>query len=150
MGDTNPSNPAGSAEMTTGTIDYSHVADGWNFFVAGIWQNMDPATGSDTDDFGFVAEGGFFVTDQDELFARWDSIYPDDNNAPADEDFNSITVGWNHYFVPESHAAKFTLDVAWYLDETTTSIVNTSDGHNLLADSEDGQLALTAQMQFLF
>ena len=46
--------------------------------------------------------------------------------------------------------AKFTLDVAWYLDETTTSIVNTSDGHNLLADSEDGQLALTAQMQFLF
>ncbi len=150
MGDTNPSVPAGSAEMTTGTIDYSHVADGWNFFVAGIWQNMDPATGSDTDDFGFVAQGGFFVTDQDELFARWDSIYPDDNNAPADEDFNSITVGWNHYFVPESHAAKFTLDVAWYLDETTTSIVNTSDGHNLLADSEDGQLALTAQMQFLF
>ena len=61
-----------------------------------------------------------------------------------------MTVGWNHYMVPESHAAKFTLDLRYYLDATTTSIVSTSDGHNLLADSEDGQFGLTAQMQFLF
>ena len=150
MGDTNPSNPAGSTEMTTGTVDYSYVGDGWNAFVAGIWRNMDPAVGADFDDFGVVAQAGFFVTDQDELFARWDSVFPDNANAPADEDFNSITVGWNHYLVPESHAAKLTVDVAWYLDETTLSIVNTSDSHNLLPDSEDGQFGITAQFQFLF
>lgn len=149
-GDTNPSNPAGSSEMTTGTIDYSYVGDGWNAFVAGIWRNMDPAGGIDTDDFGVVAQAGFFVTDQDELFLRWDSVFPDNNNAPTDEDFNSITVGWNHYLVPESHAAKLTVDVAYYLDETTLSIVNTSDSHNLLPDSEDGQFGITAQFQFLF
>jgi hypothetical protein len=151
MGDTNPSAPAGSSDMTTATVDFSWVADGWNAYVAGIWQSMSPATGVDTDVYGIVAQGGFFVTDQDELFGRYDLFMPDDSNAPADEDFNAITVGWNHYFVPESHAAKFTLDLAYYLDATTTSTgVSTSDGHNLLPDSEDGQLALTAQFQFLF
>lgn len=150
MGDTNPSNPAGSSEMTTGTVDFSYVGDGWNAYAAGIWRNTDPATGADPDDFGIVVQGGFFVTDQDELFARWDAVFPDNSNFPADGDFNTITVGWNHYLVPESHAAKLTVDIAWYLDETTLSIVNTSDGHNLLPDSEDGQFGITAQFQFLF
>jgi hypothetical protein len=151
MGDTNPSVPAGSSDMTTATVDFSWVADGWNAYVAGIWQNGSPATGADTDVYGLVAQGGFFVTDQDEIFARWDVFMPDDSNAPADDDFNTITVGWNHYLVPESHAAKFTLDMNYYIDATTMSTgIATSDGHNLLADSEDGQIALTAQFQFLF
>lgn len=151
MGDTNPSNPAGSSDMTTATVDFSWVADGWNAYVAGIWQSASPAVGADTDVYGIVAQGGFFVTDQDELFARWDVFMPDDSNAPADDDFNTITVGWNHYFTPESHAAKFTLDLQYFLDATTMSTgVATSDGHNLLPDSEDGQIGLTAQMQFLF
>jgi phosphate-selective porin OprO and OprP len=147
-GDTNPS-ASMTTEMTTATVDYSHVNDGWNFYAAGVYRNMD-APGLDADDYGIVVQGGVFLSDQDELFARWDAVYSDDANAPADEDFNSITVGWNHYLVPESHAAKFTLDVKYYLDETTTSIVKTSDGHNLLADSEDGQFAITAQMQIMF
>ncbi len=152
MGDTNPSDPAGSGDMTTGTIDFSWVADGWNASVAGVWRHMAPAVGSDADDLGILAQGGFFVTDRDELFGRWDIIMPDDNsNAPNDDDFNAVTVGWNHYMVPESHAAKFTLDVAYFLDSTTGStVVNTSDGHNLLPDSEDGQIGVTAQFQFLF
>lgn len=150
-GDTNPSVPAGSSEATTLTVDYSWVADGWNAYVAGIWVNGSPAVGADTDVYGIVAQGGFFVTDQDELFARWDMYMPDDSAAPADEDFHTITVGWNHYLVPESHAAKFTLDLQYFFEATTLSTgVATSDGHNLLADSEDGQVALTAQMQFLF
>jgi len=148
MGDTNPSFTP-TTDMTVGTLDFSWVDDGWNAFVAGTWRNMDTGV-LDSDDYAIVAQGGFFVSDQNEIFARWDAVFPDDNNAPSDEDFNSITVGWNHYMVPESHAAKFTLDVAFYLDSTTDSIVSTSDGHNLLSDSEDGQIAVTAQMQLLF
>ena len=152
MGSTNPA-LANDATMTTGTIDFSYVADGWNFYVAGIWRNMDAGGAAlDTDDFGVVAQGGIFVSDQDELFGRWDAIFPDTNNAPADEDFNAVTFGWNHYFTPESHAAKFTLEASYYLDATSTSIVSTSGsgGHNLLTSTEDGQLGITAQMQFLF
>lgn len=147
-GDTNPSFTP-TTDMTVGTLDFSWVDDGWNAYVAGIWRNMDTGT-ADLDDYGVIAQGGVFLDDQNELFGRWDAVFPDDANGATSEDFNTITIGWNHYMVPESHAAKFTLDVAFYLDSTTDSIVHTSDGHNLLPDSEDGQIALTAQMQVLF
>ena len=147
-GDTNPSTLL-TTEMTTGTIDFSYVADGWNFYAAGIWRNKDNGT-TDLNDYGIIAQGGVFVSESDELFARWDSVLPDDANGTTGEDFNSITVGWNHYIIPESHAAKFTIDLDYYLDSTTDSIVKTSDGHDLLPDSEDGQIAITAQMQILF
>jgi Phosphate-selective porin O and P len=147
-GDTNPAT-ALTIEMTTGTIDFSYVGDGWNGYAAGVWRKMDTGAVS-IDDFGIVVQGGVFVADQDELFARWDAIFPDSANGATSEDFNSVTVGWNHYIIPESHAAKFTLDLAYYLDSTTGSIVKTSDGHNLLADSTDGQIGITAQLQLLF
>ena len=151
MGNTNPT-PV-ETEMTTGTIDYSFVSDGWNFYLAGVWQNTDPAAGAATDDYGLIAQGGMFVSDQDELFARWDVVMADESNAPADNDFNSLTFGWNHYMIPESHAAKFTLDVNYYLEATSdNAIVSTSasGGHNLQASTEDGQVGITAQMQLLF
>jgi phosphate-selective porin O/P len=147
-GDTNPSfTPA--IDMTVGTIDFSWVDDGWNFYAAGVWRRNDNGV-TELDDFGIVVQGGIFVADQDELFARWDEIFPDDGNGARSQDFGRVTFGWNHYFLPESHAAKFTIDCAYALDSTTDSIVKTSDGHNLLSDSEDGQFAITAQMQLLF
>ena len=152
-GSTNPA-LANDVDMTTGTIDFSYVSDGWNLFAAGVWRNMDTGAGTDMDDFGVIVQGGFFVTDQDELFGRWDAIFPDSNNAPADEEFNALTFGWNHYLVPESHAAKFTLDLNYYLDasDSASTIVSTSSsgGHNLLSDTDDGQFGITAQFQFLF
>ncbi|RMH26526.1 MAG: hypothetical protein D6692_09150 [Planctomycetota bacterium] len=148
MGDTNPSAPT-STDMMLATVDYQLVADGWNLFVAGVWSNTDTGA-TDFDDFGLIAQGGIFVSDQTELFARWDSVLPDDDRGATGEDFNTVTFGVNYYFVPESHAAKFTLGLSWYLDDTTSSIVSTSDGHNLLPDSEDGQFGITAQAQLLF
>ena len=149
MGETNPA-ASMETDMTTATIDYSFVGDGWNFYAAGIWQNVDTGT-TDNDDIGVVAQAGVFVTEQDELFGRWDGIFPDSNRM-NDEDFNALAFGWNHYFVAESHAAKFTLQLDYYLDETSNTIVSTSNsgGHNLLPSTEDGQFGLTAQMQFLF
>ncbi len=150
MGDTNPSTT--DSEMTTGTVDFSYVGDGWNLYAAGVWRNIDAGSGSEADDYGVLVQGGLFVSDQDELYARWDAIFPDDSNGSMSDDFNALTFGWNHYFTPESHAAKFTLDFNYYLDATSTSIVSTSSSgsHNLQSSTEDGQFGMTAQMQFLF
>jgi hypothetical protein len=148
-GDTNLA-LATPTDMFLFTADASFVADGWNFFGAYIFRNMDGGPGSDFDDSGAVLQGGFFVTDQTELYARWDAVFADSARGATGDDFNSITFGVNHYLIPESHAAKLTLGVGFTLDPTTTSIVRTSDGHNLLADADDGQFSITAQMQFLF
>jgi hypothetical protein len=147
MGDTNPS-AATSMDMTTLTADFSFVGDGWNAYAAGIWRNMDMTAATSADDFGVVVQGGVFVSDQDELFARYDGFFPDDFAGATD--FNTITVGWNRYFIPESHAAKFTLDLTYHFDAVTSSGIATSDGHNLLADVNDGQIGLIAQVQILF
>lgn len=146
MGDTNPSLPA-SMDMTTVTADLSLVGSGWNGYVAGVWRSMDIGAVT-ADDLGVVAQGGVFVADDDELFARYQGFFPDDFAGATD--LHGVTVGWNHYFSPESHAAKFTLDVTYWFDPITSSTIATSDGHNLMADANDGQLALTAQVQLLF
>ena len=151
MGSTNPAtNP--TTEMTTGTIDASLVQDGWNLYAAVLWRSMNSGTMTLTDS-GFVLQGGVFVSDQDEFFGRWDIITPSDSNptvvgTSGANDFNTLTVGWNHYLIPESHAAKFTLEVQHYPDPSTESIVSIRG--NLLADSTSDQFAITAQFQLLF
>lgn len=146
-GDTNPTPAEG--EIASFTIDGSYVADGWNLFGAFVWRNTDAgATGFD--DTGAVLQGGVFVSDQAELFARWSAVFADSGRGATGDDYSDITAGLNYYLVPESHAAKFTVGVTYSLDATTTSIVPTSTGHNLFADAEDGQIAITSQVQFLF
>ncbi|MBX3315517.1 MAG: hypothetical protein KF902_01490 [Phycisphaeraceae bacterium] len=132
------------------TADVSVEGKGWNLFGAVIWTNTEPASSSDRDDWGFVVQGGVFVTNKDELFARWDMLFPD-SDAAGDDDFTTLTFGWNHYFVEESHAAKLTVDVLWYLDRTDeTDIVSPSTGYNLLPSSDDDQWGIRAQFQLLF
>ena len=151
MGLTNPATTP-ATDMSTGTVDASLMGDGWNLFAAWTWRTMD--TGVQTlSDAGFVFQGGVFVSDQDEFFARWDMIMPSNENATVvgvsgSEDFNTFTLGWNHYLIPESHAAKFTLQVQAYPDATTESIVAIKG--NLLPDSTGDQFAFTAQFQLLF
>ncbi len=146
-GDTNPT-PA-ETEVFALTVDGSFVADGWNLYGAFVWRNTD-TTMSSFDDTGAVLQGGVFVSDQTELFARWSAVFADSARGATGDDYSDITAGLNYYLVPESHAAKFTLGVTYSLDATTTSIVSTSTGHNLLSDTDDGQLAIISQVQFLF
>ncbi len=151
MGNTNPSTVP-QTEMTTFTADASLLGDGWNLFAAGTWRSMNTGAMTLTDG-AFILQGGVFVSDHDEFFARWDLIMPSDSNptvvgVSGSNDFNTFTVGWNHYIIPESHAAKFTLEVQHYPDATTESIVSIRG--NLLPDSTTDQFAVTAQIQLLF
>jgi hypothetical protein len=147
-GDTNPSDPD-STEIAALTADFGWVADGWNVYGAGVYRHTDDGTAT-LEDFGALVQGGLFVSDQAELFARWSAVFPDSERGATGEDYSDVGVGVNYYIVPESHAAKLTVGVNYTLDATSESIVSTSTGHNLLADSEDGQVAVTAQFQFLF
>jgi hypothetical protein len=151
MGNTAPSTMP-STDLQTITVDASLIGDGWNIFGAGVWRSMDSGPTTRTD-AGFVFQGGVFVSDLDEFFARWDMIMPS-SSAPVvvgtsgNKEFQAFTVGWNHYIIPESHAAKFTLELQHYPDPTTESIVKIKG--NLLPDSTGDQFAVTAQFQLLF
>ncbi len=149
-GDTNPSTASGTDTLLY-TIDAGYEGGGWNLYAAFIGRSRDASGASDFDDFGAVAQGGVFISEHTELFARWDAVFPDSDHA-ADAEFHTLAFGFNHYFIPESHALKFTADVQWFLDDqaSSSSLVSANEGVGLLADTNDDQLTLRLQMQLLF
>lgn len=130
------------------TVDVSLEGNGWNVFGSAVWRNTDMAGGASTDDFGALLQGGYLVSDQVELFVRYDGVFADDANG---NDFHTLTGGVNYYLSPESHAVKLSADVQYYFDnEGASAIVSPTTSTNLLADTEDGQIALRLQMQVVF
>ena len=130
QGDTNDSGagsgslPAGhdSTEVTFWTVDAQAEGDGWNAFAQYVGHDVDieATTNLSYTNHGFIAQGGVFVSDQVELFGRYDVVMLDDVLvlAGTSDNYQSITAGMNYYFVPESHAAKFTLDAVFAIDES--------------------------------
>ncbi len=130
-GDTNPSlAPVDTATVTAWTVDAQYEADGWGLFAAYMSTNVDNdliAGGSvDQTDEGLVLQGNFFFTEQFEAFARYDMIILDDDPAAItplaatdDDAYSNFTVGFNYYLVPESYAARFSMDVTFGLDDST-------------------------------
>ncbi len=150
MGRTNPAGP--DIDMLALTADASVEGDGWNTFASVVWRRMDTAAGMEFDDLGASVQGGVFVTDSTELIARWDAVFADSNRGGAGDVFNTISVGFNHYFVPESHAAKLTGSVRYSLDAVNdlAGVVRPSDSISLRPDANEGQIGLMIQMQLLF
>lgn len=138
------------------TIDGSIEFAGANLYGAFVHRHVEPDddNGDSTDDFGVQVSGGVFVTEQDEIFGRWDWVIPDDDRAGDDDDFHALTVGWNHFFVPDSSAAKFTTELMWALTEADeNSLVAATAGSaatGLLPDSEDSQVLVRFQFQLAF
>lgn len=136
------------------TIDASFEGDGWNAFGAFIGRHGDSDFfGSSVDEYGFVVQAGVFVTEDIEPFVRWDTLIPD-SDAAADDIFNVLTFGANYYL--HGHAAKFTLDVMWFIDDVADSSIGggalpASDGIGFLGSpGEEDEFVIRAQFQLLF
>ncbi|MCC5822126.1 MAG: OprO/OprP family phosphate-selective porin [Phycisphaerales bacterium] len=149
-GDTNPSLPDNESLLSL-TADFGWVGGGWNAYASGVYRRADDGADRFTD-WGLMAQAGVFVSDQLELFGRWDGVFVDSDRGADVSDFHTLTAGVNYYIIPESHAAKFTVNLLYYFDAVndTGGVVSPSAGANLLADSENGQIGITAQLQLLF
>ncbi len=147
------------------TADLSIEGDGWNGFIAGYGQHIEQdeilvnnITGNiddaDNDSYGLVVQGGVFIPETDwEVFARYDVLFADDENGSDEDTFSTLTVGTNWYWA--GHAAKFSLDVAVFLDNPTEfsgvpgGFGSTGAGFIGGVD-DDSQFAIRAQFQLLF
>lgn len=145
------------------TVDLSLEGDGWNLYFAGNGAYTDnsssagaPAGFDDSiTDYGLVVQGGFFFPDTDwELFARYDGIFADEDRTAGggdddNETFSTVTVGTNYYW--SGHAAKFTFDVQYFIDNANdglNTVTNREIGY--LGSGEDGEVTLRFQFQLLF
>ncbi|XHC25960.1 MAG: porin [Phycisphaerales bacterium] len=131
------------------TVDATLEGDGWSLFGAFIGRSQDVDGGIDADDFGHVLQAAFRIPESKwEIFGRWDGVYADSSYTNND-DFNTLTFGANYYM--HGHAAKFTVDLQYFLDDSADNdIVSANSGIGLLTDSDDGEIGIRAQFQLLF
>lgn len=140
------------------TADIMVEGNGWNVFGMGVGLYTDTNGGGGSfNDLGFLVQGGVFVTDDIEPFARYDVVIPDSDRA-ADQAFNTITAGANYYL--HGQAAKFTLDVQYFLDDTAGNALvsgiatgvpgSVGNQIGLLPTMDDGEFVIRLQFQLLF
>lgn len=136
------------------TIDVGVEGDGWNAFAAFVGDHIDADGADEVDNFGFVIQGGIFITDNTELAARVDFLFRDDDAYSGDEDQYFLTLGVNHYFFAESHAATAYANLVWGFQDTGDLIG--SDMHyrgstaNGLLGNDDDEVGLIFGFDALF
>ena len=142
----------GSADIQLwdGTIDVQIEGNGWNAFAAFTYQGSDVDGSNDTiNDYGFVIQGGVFVSDNVELALGFNNVTPD-GHPGRDDSMNTITLGANYYVIPESHAVKFTVDFQYFLDKQDQGIAPANTSTGLLSSADDNQWNLRGQIQIMF
>lgn len=129
-------------KMFTWTVDAMLEFGGANLFAAIVGRHLDEAN---VDQYGFVIQGGFFVTDDVELFGRYEWS---DFDVDGVEDLSVITVGVNKYW--DKHNIKWTTDLGYGLDTVSSPFSASGVGWRSDAGDEDGQIVFRTQLQLLF
>ena len=130
------------------TADVSAEFSGGGLIAAWYYQDRETAAGSFSEN-GLLLQGSVFANDTTELFARWDAVIVDDDRSANAEDLHTLTSGVTFFFIPESHAAKLTLDVQYVLNDLNDSPLSSSDSRTIINSSES-QVALRGQLQIRF
>jgi hypothetical protein len=127
------------------TADASLELSGVGVFAAVNWEHNEADGRSDRDRIGVVAQGGAFVTERAELFARYEW---GDYDEPGVADLSVLTAGFNWFI--DGHRLKLTTDVGYAFKEIDE--VWASGGASWLADApgRDGQVVVRSQLQLLF
>ncbi|MEM7227536.1 MAG: hypothetical protein AAF432_01850 [Planctomycetota bacterium] len=138
--------PAMEVERFTYTVDGSIEGDGWNAFAAFVGNSLESDAMADVDQYGFVVQGGMFINDSNELFARYEW---GDADMAGVEDLSLLTVGINSYYY--GHNLKSTVDIGYAFDELTSGGFTTGSlDYVPTAADEDGELVIRGQLQLLF
>ena len=95
----------------------------------------------------FVAQGSTYITNQTELFARWESGGPDREAIAGGDHLQILTVGMNHYV--DGQDLKFTADLGFSFGEVSGFMANTQAGW--IADvRRRNQVLIRTQLQLMF
>lgn len=124
-----------------------HGVPGLSLFAAFMGNQFNLNEGDDSTNLGWLAQAGYMLTEQWEIFGRYDQVNWDSDVFAADDSENNVqefTLGVNYYI--SGHAAKFTADVVYLPDGSP----RTESGLGIVAqDSDDTQVVGRVQFQLL-
>ena len=135
--------------LTVLTIDASAEFGGANVYGALVYANADtngtpPASDFGKNPWGFEVGGGYYLTEDWELFGRYE--FADLDGGALISDLNVISFGVNKYFAGQN--AKWTTDFGFGIDQLPRSIAVT--GWRVDNTNEDGQFVFRSQFQLMF
>jgi len=151
-----------SSKMFGVTGDFTWDFGGASLFASGVWVNNEDPTGNKNNPWGVSVQGGYFVTEEAELFARYEFInYDTPDTGVGSNKYNGMTVGANYFF---NANVKLTCDFTYNLKSLSGDNANGAlNGAGLRQDSfenaagfgpanggNDGQYVVRAQLQLLF
>jgi len=130
--------------------DVSFNGDGYQALVSGTWLYAEPTGGGDHfSNYGLLVQGGYFLTENFELYGRYDWISPGDR--PGDlESFNNIAMGVNYFPFVRTNRWKFSGELGYLFEAQDKTIVAPSGSLGLLSAADPGQVSLRLQAQFGF
>ncbi|MCH8822508.1 MAG: hypothetical protein IH984_03270 [Planctomycetes bacterium] len=130
-------------DITLFTVDVSAEFEGANLYAAYIYSDVDITGFPTVNASGFLVQGGLNFGDDWEAFARYEFA---DFDITGVEDLGLITFGVNKYIA--GHNAKWTTDIGIGTDTIVLPAAIT--GTRMDSGTEDGQLVIRSQIQFVF
>jgi len=130
------------------TADIMMQFDGASLFGSVIYERLrDLSPANPTLNFwGVVVQGSTYITNQTELFARFEAGGPDSETIGGDH-LQILTVGMNHYI--DGQEIKITTDLGFSFGEVSNQLANTEAGW--IADTRRrDQALLRTQLQLMF
>jgi hypothetical protein len=134
------------------TGDFTWDFGGASLFASGVWVQNKPKNGDKTSPWGVTVQGGYFVTEDAELFGRYEFLNYNIKNAGNQnvDKYNGVTFGVNYFF---AKGVKFTTDFSWNLKSLSganSAAALNGAGFRVDDAGKDNQWALRAQLQLLF
>jgi hypothetical protein len=145
-----------SSKMFGVTGDFTWDFGGASLFASGVWVNNEDPTGNKNNPWGVSVQGGYFVTEEAELFARYEFInYDTPDTGVGSNKYNGLTVGANYFF---NANVKLTCDFTYNMKSLSGANAGAAlNGAGLRQDSfsnsgtgNKGQYVVRAQLQLLF
>ncbi|MEM1423410.1 MAG: porin [Planctomycetota bacterium] len=148
---TRPAGVDGTLDLFLYTVDASFEGDGWNAFTALVGRVTD-GSNETVHDLGFTVQGGFYLCDEWEAYARYSRIMPDERPGDDDLDFDAITLGVNWYPMDGSRRLRVTFEGSYFpqTQADAASVVGQSTSRGLLLDNADDQFAVQVQVELFF
>jgi hypothetical protein len=127
------------------TGDATLLANGWSLAGAVAYRNLDPQTGGDLDQIGFLLRGGFFIAEDWELYGQYEWA---DSDITGVEELSVLTIGVNKYW--DKHNLKWQADIGFGLNEVASVFASDSAGWRTDPAGDEGQVVFRTQIQLLF
>lgn len=134
---------ADTSDILRWTADASIKLGGANLFAAVVGNHL--ANGEDLDQYAAVIQGGYFITTQIELIARYEW---GDSDVSGESDLSVLTAGWNYFF--SGFSLRWTTDIGWAFEPVSPTWASESLDWLADAPTSDGHLVARSMVQLLF